>query len=136
MIRMRTSAFPPPRVPGRVVGDRIPDQQAEGQGDEDVNDRPDPDVEPDSSRREPTEDLAEPTHVPFERVPDGNRLEEDRVDRSERDPKDRIERNDEEENQPENARERKSGPQPAPVHDALTLAPRTRQLPPPARKFE
>jgi len=51
-------SFPPPRVPGRVVGDRIPDQQAEGQGDEDVNDRPDPDVEPDSSRREPTEDLA------------------------------------------------------------------------------
>ena len=101
-------ALPPPRVPGRVVGDRIPDQQAEGQGDEDVDDRPDPDVEPDPSRREAAEDLVEPADVPVERVPDRDRLEEDRVDRSERDPEDRVERNDEEENEPENARERKS----------------------------
>jgi hypothetical protein len=65
------------------------------------------------------ENLADPADVPLEGVPDWNRLEEDRVHCAERDRDDRIERDQEEEEQPQNARKRESGPKPPPIHRLL-----------------
>ncbi len=106
----------PAGVPGQVVGHGVPDEQAQNGGDRDVDERAQKD-----DAKLPGEDLAEDRpelrRVPVQRVPGGQRAAEDGVRRSHGHREDRVERDQEEQDQPDYARDRQRGPQPALLAD-------------------
>ena len=99
-------------VPGDVVGDRVPDQEAQKRGDRDVDERTQED-DAKLAAEDLAEDRPELCRVPRQRVPRWQRATEDGVRRSHGHGENRVERDEEKQDQPDDARSRQRGPQPA-----------------------
>src|SRR5918999_3172448 len=99
-------------VPGDVVGDRVPDQEAKKRGDRDVDERTHED-DAKLAAEELAKDRPELCKIPRQRVPRWQRATEDGVRRSHGHGENRVERDEEKQDQPYDARSRQRGPQPA-----------------------
>ncbi len=100
-------ALPPAREPGRVVGHRVGDQQAQQAGHPDVHDGPDQGgTEEGVPADDVLPDVLELLDVPVVRVPDRHRLAQDRVDAAEQDRQHDVERRDQQEGDPDDAGDR------------------------------
>src|ERR671926_317728 len=98
------------------VGDGIADQDAAGERDNDVPARPQEDVPQDVAGDEQVQHVADPAGVPVERVPGRDAAQQDRVDATEGEGEDRVEREQEQDQEPDDTREGREGPEAAWVH--------------------
>ena len=107
--------LPAPGVPRREVRDRVSDQQREGHRDRDELDRSQRDGPERPAVQEVVEHVDDVADVPVERVPVRDRLRQ-RVLVAERDGQHRVERAQEEDREPDDAREGHQAPGPARAH--------------------
>ena len=104
-------SLPAAAVAGDEVRDRVGDDERERSRDEHVDERAHEDrLERAVAREELAGHEAERARVPIERVPGGDRRLQDRVDRPEGDAEHRVERDQEEDADPDDARQREDRP--------------------------